>query len=66
MRRIAVVNQKRCVACGACMNACPRKGITIWKGCYAIVDLSKCIGCGSCERTCPASCIEMIRGENDA
>lgn len=66
MKRIAVVNQKRCVACGACMNACPRKAITVWKGCYAIVDLSKCIGCGSCERTCPASCIEMIRGENDA
>ena len=58
-KRIAVVEQGRCVACGACENVCPRKAIGVYKGCYARVDLSLCVGCGKCGQTCPAGCIRL-------
>ena len=45
---------KNCVACGACMNICPRQ---------AIVTPSSCVGCGLCEKTCPAGIIEIRERE---
>lgn len=57
MKKLALVNQNICVACGACMKACPREAISIYRGCYAMVDESKCVGCGLCSKTCPAGCI---------
>ena len=64
MKKIAVVDQTRCVACGACIKACPRGAIAIWKGCYAQIAEAKCVGCGLCGKTCPAGCIEIKeRGE---
>ena len=64
MRKLAYVDQKVCVACGACMKACPKGALTVWKGCYAKVDADKCVGCGLCAKTCPAGCIETKeRGE---
>ena len=63
MKKIAVVDQKRCVACGACVNACPKGAITIWKGCYAKVEETKCVGCGLCGKTCPAGCLTTKQKE---
>lgn len=63
MKKIAVVEQKVCVACGACMKVCPKCAVKIVAGCFASVDGEKCVGCGLCAKTCPAGCIEaMERG----
>jgi len=59
MKKLAFVDQKICVACGACMKACPRNAISIYRGCYAVVEASKCVGCSLCAKTCPAGCIEV-------
>ena len=59
MKKLAWIDQKICVACGACMKACPKSAISIYQGCYAVVDESKCVGCGLCARTCPAGCITV-------
>ncbi|MCR5388472.1 MAG: 4Fe-4S binding protein [Lachnospiraceae bacterium] len=45
----AANNIKRCVACGVCALQCPRRAISIFKGCYAAVDKEVCVGCGICE-----------------
>ena len=58
-KKLAVVNRTICVACGACMKACPKKAISIWKGCYATVEQTACVGCGLCSKTCPAGCISI-------
>lgn len=59
MKKLAVVNQKTCVACGACMKACSKGAISIYRGCYAVVEKAKCVGCGLCSKTCPAGCITI-------
>lgn len=59
MKRKASVDRNICVACGACVKVCPRKAISVWKGCYAQVAEDLCVGCGLCAKTCPASCIGM-------
>ncbi len=58
-KRKAVVDENRCVACGACEAVCPKSAIAVWKGCFAAVKEELCVGCGICGRTCPAGCIEV-------
>jgi ferredoxin len=41
-----------CVACGACVEACPCEAITEADGKYEI-DADKCAGCGACAEACP-------------
>ncbi|MDD3239180.1 MAG: 4Fe-4S binding protein [Lachnospira sp.] len=62
-KKYAVPNEKRCVACGACVKVCPRKAIEIWKGCFAKVHTDLCVGCGLCTKECPAGCIEIVERE---
>ena len=57
MKKIAVIDQTVCVACGVCTKACPREAVSIYRGCYAVVDGKKCVGCGLCAKACPAGCI---------
>ena len=48
---------EECCGCAACVNACPKKCITMFpdkKGFfYAQIDTSLCIHCGLCEKVCP-------------
>ena len=59
MKKLAVADKQICVACGVCMNACPKGAISIYRGCYAVADESKCVGCGLCAKVCPAGCIRI-------
>ena len=62
-RKKAIVDKSYCVACGACINECPKKVIKIHKGLFAEVDIQNCVGCGKCAKICPASVIDMIQVE---
>ena len=68
MKKTAVVDRSRCVACGVCVRACPRGALSIWRGCYAQADEAKCVGCGLCAKACPAGSImlESVRKEAQA
>ena len=59
MKKLAFVDRKICVACGACMKVCPKGAISIYRGCYAAVEKAKCVGCGLCAKTCPDGCIAI-------
>jgi len=58
VKKLACVG-KDCVACGACVKACPLRMIAVHKGLNAVVDESKCVGCAKCAQTCPAGVIEL-------
>lgn len=55
---INIKNKKRCCACTACVQACPKQCIKmLWDNegfQYPIVDIKECINCGLCEKVCPA------------
>ena len=59
MKKLAVPNQKICVACGVCMKVCRKDAISVYKGCYARIEEAKCVGCGLCAKACPAGCIDL-------
>ncbi len=46
----------KCVACGACADACPNEAITIDD--IAVIDAEKCVDCGACVDECPSEAIE--------
>lgn len=63
-KNVAYIDKNICVSCGTCYNTCPRKAISIVRGCFAKVNLEKCVGCGMCSNVCPAGCIKINqRGE---
>ncbi len=53
-----VINAADCVACGACIDACPGGAIVII-GKRAHIEPKKCIGCAECIATCPHSAITV-------
>lgn len=63
-KKYSSIEQKNCVACGTCMMVCPKKAVSIVKGCYASVDKDACVGCGICKNVCPTECITLVeRGD---
>lgn len=55
---IEIVEKNKCCACFACVNACPKKCISMLKdgtgSLYPHIDHSACISCGRCTNVCAA------------
>ena len=58
-KKLAAVDQTRCVACGVCENTCPLGAVKVRHGCYAAVEVERCVGCGKCAKLGPVGCIEV-------
>lgn len=46
-----------CLRCGACMEACPYKAISLPENSCAIIDGKLCQNCGRCIEACPQGII---------
>ncbi len=72
---VAVIDQARCITCGACYRACPKSVIKkidrsapVYVACSTkcrgkeVMDACKkgCIGCGLCAKNCPEGAIKMV------
>jgi len=57
-----VVRKDRCIACGACRDACPMNVITLDDSSYARIDHRGCIRCYCCHEMCPENAIELRQG----
>jgi len=61
--KLIVVDDEKCLHCGACFSLCPVDAIII-KGDFAVAfDRERCIGssCGLCVDACPARAITLTR-----
>ncbi|MBE6032335.1 MAG: 4Fe-4S dicluster domain-containing protein, partial [Clostridiales bacterium] len=60
--RKPVITKKKCVRCGACVEACPlpEKAVTFVNGKTdpPVYDYKKCIRCFCCQEMCPAKAID--------
>ena len=60
---VAEINQKLCLWCGKCLDACPFDAIEkqeINGKPIAVVNASVCKGCGMCAPVCPKDAINLI------
>ena len=53
-----MVDEKKCITCGACVSICPVGAIKIVDG-KATINPKKCIKCNSCAQFCPVGAIEI-------
>lgn len=58
MRTVASVDYSGCIACTACIGACPVEAIILKDG-HAKVKYSECINCSTCIDICPVGTIEQ-------
>ena len=60
---IAKINEKECIGCTKCIQACPTDAIVGSANLmHSIIDL-ECSGCKLCIEPCPVNCISMIKRE---
>ena len=64
-KKLAAIDQTRCVACGVCENACALGAVKVRRGCSAAVEAERCVGCGKCAKLCPVGCI-VVKVRADA
>lgn len=57
-----MVDEKKCIGCGACASICPVSAIKLVNG-KAQIDPKKCIKCGSCQQFCPVGAIDISKTE---
>jgi electron transport complex protein RnfB len=59
-RRVAVIDESRCIGCTLCIQACPVDAIVGAAKLMHTVVTELCSGCDLCVAPCPVDCIEMV------
>jgi len=59
-RRVAVIDEARCIGCTLCIKACPVEAIVGAAKLMHTVVTGLCSGCDLCVAPCPVDCIEMV------
>jgi NAD-dependent dihydropyrimidine dehydrogenase PreA subunit len=53
----AVVDENKCLGCGACVEKCPNGAMALDNDGFAVIDKEKCTGCLKCAKVCPNEAI---------
>jgi electron transport complex protein RnfB len=62
-RRVAVVDEKVCIGCTLCIQACPVDAFVGSSKVMTQVIAKECTGCDLCLPVCPVDCIDMVEPE---
>lgn len=58
-----VIDNARCIGCGACVNACPEHDVLgLIQTKATLIGPANCIGHGACQKACPVGAIELVFG----
>ena len=57
---VALIDERRCIGCTRCIDACPVDAIVGAQNLMHTVFESWCIGCALCPPACPVDCIDMV------
>jgi len=52
--------EQRCIGCGTCLEACPRRCLSRDAAGGILIDRDCCAGCGACATACPANALELL------
>lgn len=64
-RRVALIDEARCIGCTLCIDACPVDAIVGAAKLMHTVVTELCSGCDLCVAPCPVDCIEMVPATED-
>ena len=64
-RRLAFIDEARCIGCTLCTQACPVDAIVGAAKLMHTVVTELCSGCELCVAPCPVDCIEMVPAPED-
>jgi len=64
-RRVAVIDEPRCIGCTLCIQACPVDAIVGAAKLMHTVVTELCSGCDLCLAPCPVDCIEMVPAKGE-
>ena len=64
-RRVAVIDEARCIGCTLCIQACPVDAIVGAAKLMHTVVTELCSGCDLCVAPCPVDCIEMLPAKEE-
>jgi H+/Na+-translocating ferredoxin:NAD+ oxidoreductase subunit B len=59
-RRVALIDEVRCIGCTLCIQACPVDAIVGAPKLMHTVVTELCSGCDLCVAPCPVDCIDMV------
>jgi len=59
-RRVALIDEARCIGCTLCIQACPVDAIVGAAKLMHTVVTELCSGCDLCVLPCPVDCIDMV------
>jgi heterodisulfide reductase subunit A len=63
--QVSYVDQKKCISCMTCVNACPYSAPFCNKDGKGQIEAAKCMGCGICVSECPARAIQLNHFQTD-
>ena len=58
-RYLSKLEEEKCTACGACLDRCQFKAITMTDS-RVCIDENRCFGCGLCASGCPEGAVELV------